>query len=167
MRQNMADAALQQKSPLANQPRDSSSLPTQAPADDDSFVSARIRPHHQWLQQSGKLLEASGVLTAEKYVLALHTDFGPLDQDKTTNQDYALAWQPSRTPVPPVPSLIVALADGLTSSFRSEWASALVCSVAARSLAELASGISATAEVGSRGCRCSERSARAGSRTRA
>ena len=65
---------------------------------------------------------------------ALHSDFGPPDQDKETNQDYALAWWPFSAEVQPRLRFVLALADGLTTSFRSECAAALACWVAVRAL---------------------------------
>lgn len=97
------------------------------------LLSQHLAPHRSWLQESGSLRESSGVLTTDQDFLALHTHFGPSNQDKSTNQDYALAWMGER-------GLIVALADGLTDSFRSEWAAKLACFTAVHSLADATSG---------------------------
>ncbi len=35
-----------------------------------------------------------GIFPRQQLSGSLHTDFGPEDQDKDTNQDYALAWLP-------------------------------------------------------------------------
>ena len=53
-----------------------------------------------------------------------------------TNQDYALAWWPSAAEARQPLRFVLALADGLTTSFRSECASALACWVAVRALVE-------------------------------
>ena len=70
--------------------------------------------------------------------LSIHSDFGPADQDKATNQDYALAWRPAATGDRRRLRFVLALSDGLTNSFRSECASALACWVAVRALIEAA-----------------------------
>jgi serine/threonine protein phosphatase PrpC len=117
----------------------SPSTPAQTHAGSDSvfsFVSSHVSSDQQWLRHHGELAVGSGCMRSEQYCLAMHTDFGPLDQDKTTNQDYALAWKQHAISMRDPPSLIIAIADGVTSSFLSELASALVCSVAVRTLAE-------------------------------
>ena len=72
---------------------------------------------------------------------SVHTDFGPEDQDKDANQDYAVAWLPHDAETRRRFRFVLALGDGLTTSFRSEWASALVCSVALRALVEGGPGV--------------------------
>ncbi len=77
-----------------------------------------------------------GLLPVGRLVGSVHTDFGPEDQDKDANQDYAVVWLPRDEKIRERFRLALALGDGLTTSFRSEWASALVCSLALRALAE-------------------------------
>ena len=67
---------------------------------------------------------------------SIHSDFGPADQDKPTNQDYAFAWRPWHGGEPESPPSLLALSDGLTNSFRSESAAALACWVSVRALIE-------------------------------
>jgi hypothetical protein len=50
------------------------------------------------------------------------------------NQDYVLAWRPSSASSRQRTDFVLALADGLTTSFRSECGSALACWVAVRAL---------------------------------
>jgi hypothetical protein len=88
----------------------------------------------RWLAERGELVVGSGVFESARLSAALHSDFGPLDQDKGINQDYALAWWPSANEIWRQPRCVVALSDGLTNSFRSESASALACWVAIRAL---------------------------------
>ena len=42
----------------------------------------------------GKLIVGSGCFRAGRLSASIHSDFGPADQDKPTNQDYTLAWRP-------------------------------------------------------------------------
>ena len=100
-----------------------------------------IRGSQAWLAERGEMIVGSGCFRSEKLAGSIHTDFGPLDQDKDVNQDYALAWLPSDEKTRKRFRLALALADGLTASFRSEWASALVCSVGLRALAEADAGL--------------------------
>jgi hypothetical protein len=82
------------------------------------------------------LVVGSGCLHSGPTTLFFHTDFGPASQDKEMNQDYALAWSGDPSPGAPEPLLALALADGVTSSYRSEWASELACAVALQVLVE-------------------------------
>jgi hypothetical protein len=95
-----------------------------------------LREDRAWLAQRGEMVIGSGTFQSGRIAGALHSDFGPADQDKETNQDYALAWWPPATETQPQPRFVVALADGLTTSFRSECASALACWVGVRALVE-------------------------------
>ena len=85
------------------------------------------------------MVVGSGSFKSGRFSAAIHCDFGPADQDKETNQDYALAWWPAATEAQPRLRFVLALADGLTTSFRSESAAALACWVAIRTLVESAS----------------------------
>jgi hypothetical protein len=89
-----------------------------------------------WLAERGETIVGSGCFNAAPLSGALHTDFGPGDQDKGANQDYALIWRPGAHAAGKGLRLAVAMADGLTTSFRSECASALACWVALRALVD-------------------------------
>jgi hypothetical protein len=95
-----------------------------------------IRGNQGWLAERGDMIVGSGCFRLGQLSGSVHSDFGPEDQDKDANQDYALAWLPHDEKTRRRFRLILALGDGLTTSFRSEWASALACSVAVRALAE-------------------------------
>ena len=54
-----------------------------------------IRESQAWLAERGETIVGSGLLPCRAGCPAsIHTDFGPDDQDKDANQDYALAWWP-------------------------------------------------------------------------
>ncbi len=89
-----------------------------------------------WLAERGELVVGSGSFRAEPYSGSIHCDFGPPTQDKSTNQDYALAWRPTEGGDGRQPRLVLALADGLTNSYRSEWAAAMACWVSVRAVTE-------------------------------
>jgi hypothetical protein len=95
-----------------------------------------IRTTHAWLEERGNTVIGSGCFQSPQFAGSVHTDFGPDDQDKDANQDYAVAWLPYDEETRNHFRFILALGDGLTTSFRSEWASALACSVALRALIE-------------------------------
>jgi hypothetical protein len=95
-----------------------------------------LRENQAWLAQRGELIVGSGAFQCGRFSGSIHSDFGPVDQDKTTNQDYALAWYPSAAETRPRLRFALALGDGLTTSFRSESASALACWVGIRALIE-------------------------------
>ena len=100
------------------------------------MVAANARSRRDWLQQAGQLVVGSGCLQSNRTGLALHTDYGTAAQDKETNQDYALAWTSDPAQDASGPILALALADGVTSSYRSEWAAELACAVAMQVLIE-------------------------------
>jgi hypothetical protein len=100
-----------------------------------------IRENQAWLAERGKTIVGSGCFQSGSLSGSIHTDFGPEDQDKDTNQDYAVAWLPRDAQSQSQFRLALAMADGLTTSFRSEWAAALVCSVALRALVEGSPGL--------------------------
>jgi serine/threonine protein phosphatase PrpC len=95
-----------------------------------------VRESQAWLAERGKTIIGSGCFRSGQLSGSVHTDFGPEDQDKEANQDYAIAWLPHDATTRKRFRFILALGDGLTASFRSEWASAVVCSVALRALVE-------------------------------
>jgi hypothetical protein len=95
-----------------------------------------IRESQAWLAERGETIVGSGCFRSGTLSGSVHSDFGPEDQDKEANQDYALAWLPHDEETRRRFRLVLAMGDGLTASYRSEWASALVCSVALRALVE-------------------------------
>src|SRR5208337_1383150 len=95
-----------------------------------------LREDQAWLAHRGEMVIGSGTFQSGRIAGAIHSDFGPAGQDKETNQDYALAWWPSAAETLPRLRFVLALADGLTTSFRSESASALACWVGVRALVE-------------------------------
>jgi serine/threonine protein phosphatase PrpC len=95
-----------------------------------------VRENRAWLAERGELVVGSGSFCAGPYSGSIHCDFGPPTQDKNANQDYALAWRPTADGERRLPRLVLALADGLTNSFRSEWAAAAACWVAVRVVVE-------------------------------
>jgi len=97
-----------------------------------------LRESQTWLAERGEMVVGSGSFKSGRFSGALHSDFGPEDQDKETNQDYALAWWPSAAEARERLRFVLALGDGLTTSFRSECASALACWVGIRALVEAA-----------------------------
>lgn len=91
------------------------------------LLDASIRTCRQRLQETGQLVAQSGSTLWESGRLAIHSDYGPLGQDKPVNQDYALLWQSSEVePNHPI-RWAAALADGVTCSFRPEWGAQLAC----------------------------------------
>jgi hypothetical protein len=104
---------------------------TWPPAFGDVIVGSRA-----WLAERGDIIIGSGCFRSEQLSGSLHTDFGPEDQDKDVNQDYVLAWLPRDETMRRRFRFALAFGDGLTTSFRSEWASALACSLALRALVE-------------------------------
>ena len=91
-----------------------------------------LRECRDWLAGRGELIVGSGSFKSGRLAAAIHSDFGPANQDKATNQDYALTWWPQAAEARP--RCVLALADGLTASFRSESASALACWLGVRAL---------------------------------
>ena len=48
-----------------------------------------IRENQSWLADRGETIVGSGCFRSERLSGSIHTDFGPEEQDKDTNQDYA------------------------------------------------------------------------------
>ena len=118
---------------------------TQTAATDESFKGLPafddlIRGNQAWLAERGTTIIGSGCFRSGQLSGSVHTDFGPEDQDKDANQDYAVVWLPHGAEVRKRFRVVLAMADGLTASYRSEWASAVACSVALRAVAEGGSG---------------------------
>jgi serine/threonine protein phosphatase PrpC len=99
-------------------------------------IDLAMREGRNWLAERGELVVGSGCFRAGPFSGSIHCDFGPQTQDKNANQDYALAWWPLADGDNRLPRLVLALADGLTNSFRSEWAAAVACWVAVRAVVE-------------------------------
>lgn len=110
---------------------------------DGASMDDRIRENRVWLEQAGSLVIRSGCFDSEHCFGSLDCDFGPPDQDKTENQDFALAWVASKND-PRSIRLAVAIADGLTDSRMSEKGAALACWAGLRNLVERLSSGSAT-----------------------
>jgi hypothetical protein len=106
--------------------------PDDLPAEFDDV----IRESQTWLAERGETIVGSGRFCSEELSGSVHSDFGPEEQDKDANQDYAVAWLPHDDGMRERFRVVLALGDGLTTSFRSEWASAVACSVALRALVE-------------------------------
>lgn len=81
----------------------------------------------QSLAGCGLVCARSGTLTWKNKRIAIHTDFGPPDQDKESNQDFALAWIPAEPDNSSSLQWAIALADGVTSSWFSEYAAEIAC----------------------------------------
>jgi serine/threonine protein phosphatase PrpC len=92
-----------------------------------------------WLKQRGAICVRSGIFLKNRFRGSLHTDYGPEGHEKaSTNQDFVLAWRADdRSDSGP---FVLALADGLTSSFQSGKAAELACWVAMRTLVENKAG---------------------------
>jgi len=110
-------------------PRETAGDPLQALLDEQT------QPLRAQLGEAGQVVEESGTFQVANLCGSLHTDLGPAGQDKDVNQDYALAWIAKDDAFPL--KLAVALADGLTSSYASEWAARLACWQALATLHEL------------------------------
>jgi serine/threonine protein phosphatase PrpC len=110
----------------------------EAPTTGSSGVD-RVVSECRWrLAERGELVVCTGCFRAGPLAGSIHCDFGPLTQDKNANQDYALAWCPAESGEDRQPRLVLALADGLTNSYRSEWAAMMACWVAVRAVVEAA-----------------------------
>ena len=99
-----------------------------------------LRECRAWLAERGETVVGSGRFSSGRLHGSVHSDFGPEEQDKGANQDYAVAWWPRDGETGGPLRFVLAMADGLTTSFRSECGSALVCWVAARALVEAGCG---------------------------
>jgi serine/threonine protein phosphatase PrpC len=106
------------------------------PASGSPGIDLVVRESRAWLAERGEMVVGSGCFRAGPFSGSIHCDFGPATQDKNANQDYALAWRPSADGENRQPRLVLAMSDGLTNSFRSEWAAAVSCWVAVRAVVE-------------------------------
>jgi hypothetical protein len=73
-----------------------------------------------WLLGSGSSRWRGGDIT-------IHTDFGPVAQDKETNQDFVVGWTADGSRAQPVVPWALAMADGVTASFYAELGAELAC----------------------------------------
>lgn len=89
------------------------------------------------LSERGNLRVASGTLPWSGGLLAIHSDFGPPEQDKDANQDYVTAWSPGELKREDGAAWVVAMADGVTSSYFAEIGAEVACRVG---LARIVSG---------------------------
>lgn len=97
----------------------------------------RLVEPRQFLGRRGLTISRSGSYQSGRLAVAIHSDYGPPDQDKgPNNQDYALAWFPREGSNECPVQLALALGDGLTSSYLSELASRLACWAALRALVD-------------------------------
>ena len=76
---------------------------------------------------NGECLSVSGRSRWEQVQIAFHTDFGPADQDKDTNQDFVVAWTVRSSESPSGIVWAIAMADGVTASYRAELGAELAC----------------------------------------
>lgn len=79
------------------------------------------------LTQQGVCEFGSGRLRWAKGAIAIHTDFGPVEQDKETNQDFVLAWVGDERGERPTIQWALAMADGVTASYCAELGAELAC----------------------------------------
>ena len=90
-----------------------------------SRVSRMVEGFRQRLESAGSVCAESGELSWPRGHLSIHTDFGPVDQDKDTNQDFVVAWVPKHESCPI--ECAVAVADGVSSSFQAEVGARIAC----------------------------------------
>ena len=100
-----------------------------------SKLKALIRERQRSLREHGTTLQGSGFFEIDRCNVSMHSCYGPPDQDKgPENQDYVLAWRRANNSDECPIRFAISIADGVTSSFRSEWASKLACWSAITSL---------------------------------
>lgn len=100
------------------------------------------------LSARGTVCAGSGCLSWSTGKLTMHTDYGRADQDKDTNQDFALAWVAADDQDGSV-RWAIALADGVTSSWYAEYGAEIACWTALAAVAAQ----DGEALVRARGCR--------------
>ncbi len=94
-----------------------------------------IKEQREWLSSKGRTTAQSGHDEIDRIALSLHSDLGPADHEKAENQDFILAWC-STSQALSTPRLVIALADGVSDSDRSDWAAALACWISVRTVVE-------------------------------
>jgi hypothetical protein len=99
-----------------------------------SGVTSCRRESHEQLTELGQLLVGDGRLVDENVTVSIYTDRGPVSPDKDKNQDFILGWRPFRASGPREIQLVVAIADGVSSSLYAEWASEVACWTSTRAL---------------------------------
>ena len=105
--------------------------PNKSRDDIDVFAERVVREKLRQLKRRGMVLEKSGCLPP--LCVHIHTDYGPLDQEKERNQDYVMVL--SGESKKGLPFLAIAMADGLTCSYRSDVGARLACYCGLHSLA--------------------------------
>ena len=90
-----------------------------------SRVSELIEGFRQRLESVGIVCAESGELCWPGGRLSIHTDFGPADQDKDTNQDFVVAWVAKNESS--AIEWAIAVADGVSSSFQAEVGARIAC----------------------------------------
>lgn len=85
------------------------------------------RRYRRLLYGTGRVRVMSGSISGRGGTLYGHSNFGPRDLDKDRNEDFVLLWAPSPGAPRSSPDWAVAVADGVTSSYRSDLASELAC----------------------------------------
>lgn len=93
----------------------------------DRSIRRISRRDRRLLHRAGRVRVMSGSLSGRNGTLYGHSDFGPRDLDKDCNEDFVLLWAPSPGAVQSSLEWTVAIADGVTSSYRSDLAAELAC----------------------------------------
>lgn len=96
-------------------------------------ITASVLEFEQELTAQGEICVGSGSIDSEPLSVSLHTSFGPPEQDKDCNQDFVIGWN-RHTGSDRRVQLAVAMADGVTSSYRSEVGAETACWAALASL---------------------------------
>lgn len=129
----------------------------------DRSVRRLARPFRRQLHAAGTVCVQSGAMNWQRGMIYGHSDFGPADVDKDRNEDYVLLWAPRPGAGRQSPDWAVALADGVTSSYRSDLGAELVCWSGLASVARSA-GRQTPEQTAQRGIRSAESALRAAGR---
>jgi len=100
-----------------------------------SGIHREIRHCRRFLKQTGVVVSQSGGFEVPQGWLSGHSALGPASQDKVVNQDRLILWKPRKHPASGL-DWAIAMADGVTSSWHSEFAAGLACWSALKALAE-------------------------------
>ncbi len=100
---------------------------TDVPAVEDSALAVFCSDFQTIVNRAGECRAQSGCLDWEHGRLLIHSDRGPAEQEKDTNQDYVLAWRPCGKEGPNAIEWALVLADGVSSSFAAERAAQVAC----------------------------------------
>lgn len=93
----------------------------------DRSIRRISRRDRRLLHRTGRLRVRSGSLSGPNGTLYGHSEFGPSGLDKDCNEDFVLLWAPSPGAARDSLDWAIAVADGVTSSYRSDLAAELVC----------------------------------------